>query len=244
MNPDLPRFMVFLTLAAAIHLAVALALGKLCGGGDVVEKLPQLDMSSVELSLLGDNERSAGIAPSASPQSQPPTPVETEPPVPVATIVEDYVVMAPTPSQAPSVRDFVPPALLPSPPESPRPGRRSSAIAAESSQSGITNRASIAEVNSSGTDMGDVPPSPATSLKPKYPESSRRRREEGIVSLDIEVDIFGHAAGVSVAVSSGSAKLDAAAVSAMRNARFTPATSGGSPVPGRIRIPICFRLSK
>jgi protein TonB len=79
-------------------------------------------------------------------------------------------------------------------------------------------------------------------IKPVYPESSLRKKEKGVVELDIEVDVRGVAVSLSVAVSSGFPALDAAALKAAAKAEFKPATSQGRPVASRVRLPIVFSL--
>lgn len=79
---------------------------------------------------------------------------------------------------------------------------------------------------------------------PAYPWISRRRGEQGRVILDVAVTADGHAKEVRIKRTSGSARLDQAAVAAVRKWRFSPARSAGRSVPGRIDVPIAFRLTK
>jgi protein TonB len=78
--------------------------------------------------------------------------------------------------------------------------------------------------------------------EPQYPPAARRRGIEGRVLLEVRVDPQGHPASVQVADSSGEESLDRAAVEAVRSWRFVPARNGGTPVDGRVRVPIRFRL--
>jgi protein TonB len=79
--------------------------------------------------------------------------------------------------------------------------------------------------------------------EPRYPESARQRREQGVVRVEIEVLADGTAGDVRVVESSGSALLDAAAAAAVRRWKFAPATVGGEPVPSALALPpIRFRL--
>jgi len=79
---------------------------------------------------------------------------------------------------------------------------------------------------------------------PPYPWISRSRGEQGRVILDVAVTADGHAKAVRIKRTSGSARLDQAALAAVEKWRFSPALSGGRAVAGRIEIPIAFRLKK
>lgn len=93
-----------------------------------------------------------------------------------------------------------------------------------------------------------IPPRPLTAAAgnraPAYPESARRRRESGRVMLRVAVSAEGRATEVAVALSSGSAVLDAAAADAVRGWRFVPATRGGLTVAGVAEVPVRFNLSE
>jgi TonB family protein len=73
-----------------------------------------------------------------------------------------------------------------------------------------------------------------------YPDFERRNGVEGRVIVAFVVDVDGVAWGVTVArgVSPG---LDAAAVEAVRAARFTPGQRNGRPVAVRFTLPVTFR---
>ncbi|MDQ1092182.1 TonB family protein [Xanthomonas sacchari] len=76
---------------------------------------------------------------------------------------------------------------------------------------------------------------------PTYPEAAVRAGISGKVMLLVELDAHGTPSGVRVLDhGSGSAALDAAAVSAAWKWRFSPATEHGRPVPSRMRIPVAF----
>jgi periplasmic protein TonB len=77
---------------------------------------------------------------------------------------------------------------------------------------------------------------------PPYPALSRRLREEGRVLLRVHVDEAGGVMEVSVATSSGSARLDDAAREAVRRWRFEPARSGERPIEGWALVPVAFEL--
>jgi len=64
---------------------------------------------------------------------------------------------------------------------------------------------------------------------PAYPPASRRLGEEGAVVLRVELDESGRVAAARVATSSGHARLDEAALAAVRGWRCVPPTHHGRP---------------
>jgi protein TonB len=77
---------------------------------------------------------------------------------------------------------------------------------------------------------------------PVYPRESRRNREQGTVVLEVDVGADGLPAAVRVVDDAGYPRLAAAAVEAVKNARFTPALRSGAPGAATVRIPFIFRL--
>lgn len=65
---------------------------------------------------------------------------------------------------------------------------------------------------------------------PPYPALSRRLGEAGVVVLRVELSETGHVATARVNTSSGHARLDEAALAAVRTWRCTPASRNGQPV--------------
>jgi len=82
-----------------------------------------------------------------------------------------------------------------------------------------------------------------TNPLPLYPLVARRLGMEGVVLLDVRVAPDGSPLEVRVRESSGFPLLDDAAVTTVRQRwRFLPARQGGTPVEGRVTVPIRFRL--
>ncbi|HEY6440974.1 MAG TPA: energy transducer TonB [Acetobacteraceae bacterium] len=81
-----------------------------------------------------------------------------------------------------------------------------------------------------------------TDRPPAYPEIARRRGEQGRVLLRVAVSPAGLPVNVSVAESSGYSVLDTAAVNAVEQWRFVPATRAGAPVAATAEVPLRFRL--
>lgn len=77
-----------------------------------------------------------------------------------------------------------------------------------------------------------------------YPRASRRAGEAGRVVLRVFIDEAGMPRQVHVQQSSGFARLDEAAVSAIQKARFKPYSDNGQPVAGWALVPLSFDLEK
>jgi periplasmic protein TonB len=77
---------------------------------------------------------------------------------------------------------------------------------------------------------------------PAYPSLSRRFNEEGTVTLRVELDEQGAVAAARIATSSGHARLDEAALAAVRGWRCTPAQRNGQPVRAVALQPFKFVL--
>lgn len=80
--------------------------------------------------------------------------------------------------------------------------------------------------------------------KPAYPSMSRRLGEEGRVMLWVMVEADGVPSKVEVRTGSGHARLDQAAVDAVRNWKFVPARRGSEPVSAPVIVPLSFTLPR
>jgi len=83
-----------------------------------------------------------------------------------------------------------------------------------------------------------VPPAPV------YSRLSARLRESGKALVRVFIDEAGLPRNVQIAASTGYARLDDAALVAVRNARFRPCVENGVAVGGWASIPIEFELPK
>ncbi len=77
---------------------------------------------------------------------------------------------------------------------------------------------------------------------PLYPPIARRLGETGRVLLRVFVRTDGSAADVQINKSSGSSRLDQAALDAVRKWSFEPARRGGIAVEAPVLVPISFTL--
>ena len=77
---------------------------------------------------------------------------------------------------------------------------------------------------------------------PHYPATARRRGYQGTVVLAVMVSETGSTQQIQIAASSGYAILDKAAMKAVYDWRFSPATRFGRPLAMRVKIPVQFIL--
>ena len=80
--------------------------------------------------------------------------------------------------------------------------------------------------------------------EPAYPAAARRRRQEGVTLLGVEVSAAGRAGRVVVKKSSGYRILDEAAVRAVVDWEFEPARIGAVAVESEIEVPVRFVLTR
>lgn len=99
----------------------------------------------------------------------------------------------------------------------------------------------IAAATASGAVAQDLKTS--NRVDPTYPSASRRAGEEGTVRLKVLVDEKGRPRDVAIATSSGFARLDEAAMQAVRKWRFVAATDGSRPLSAWTQVAITFRLT-
>ncbi len=85
-------------------------------------------------------------------------------------------------------------------------------------------------------------PTALNRILPIYPRSARRRGREGSVTLQVTVSELGEVSDTEVVVSSGHRELDSAAESAVRSARFVPASEDGVNIQGMVRLTFDFKL--
>ena len=219
----------------ALLLALASSLGWLSPDGAT---LPELDVTSVDLSFSDAPDETAAplavpppdkaaTAPPPPPEPPPPEPPPAEtPPDPHAYAVQPRAEPRPT-----SLRPALPEA--PEPPPEPTPDATPRPAAAPVPDTPAPSQARVA---------ADKPPVPRRRIKPDYPKGARQRGEEGDVSLELDISPGGTVDGVRIVASCGFAELEQAAVKAVRHARFTPARRGADKVPATVRLTLTFRL--
>lgn len=169
----------------------------------------------------------AMVAP-APPPPPPVQPVAKPAPTVVATRAPpvDTALRVPPepPRQAPAPQPEVPPPQLP-----------------------VTTSAAVATPAAANVAVTTVPPDfRAAYLNnpgPRYPNASRRRREEGTVVLKVLVSADGEPEQVLLEQSSGHDALDEAALGVVRDHwKFEPAREHDVPVPAWVAVPMQFSL--
>ncbi len=76
--------------------------------------------------------------------------------------------------------------------------------------------------------------------KPQYPALSLRLGESGLVELEVEVKADGSVGEIRIVQSPGFKRLEDAAITAIRQARFEPALEADHPIPSVLRVPFRF----
>jgi protein TonB len=90
---------------------------------------------------------------------------------------------------------------------------------------------------------GDLSSTMISATPPKYPLEARRAHEEGTVVLKLVLSTEGQVSDIAVARSSGSDRLDQAALSAVRKWRWRPMLRSGQAVmvQGNVTIPFVLQ---
>ena len=228
-----PRYLV---VAALVHGTVIL------GAGLEVWAASQLERPPIELSVL--LRQPALPLPEATPPEPEPEAGEESGEQPMDRLVEREVVWEP-PITEPEVQDQPDPVYsVPTrfraveelltrvrPPE-PEP------VAAPTP---VVIHPQVAEtfVEADALDERNEPPD--------YPPLARRRGVEGLVVLQVTVDLQGNVGGIEILLSAGSTRahqaLDQAAIAAVSKWRYQPATRGDRPVQSEVRLEVEFRIA-
>ena len=211
------RVLAAIFASVAVHAALIAVLSFFVEYSPSPDEGPILELASVEVSFSERDETDAEEVktPDEIPSTAP------EPPKTEESVVQNF--RHETTLPLPPVGDVA----IPEPPESRAPMPRPTPVETRPApkQSRI-----------------DAPPRLVKSIRPDYPNASRRRGDHGKVVLDIAVSETGAVVDAKVAKSSGHSELDAAAVKAAMAAILTPAKSDGKPVSSRARISIDFVL--
>jgi periplasmic protein TonB len=77
---------------------------------------------------------------------------------------------------------------------------------------------------------------------PAYPASAKRKGQQGTTLLNVSVTAQGQVSSLHILRSSGHLLLDKAAVRAVKQWKFIPATQAGKNVAARVNVPITFAL--
>lgn len=161
-----------------------------------------------------------------------PTPPPAESAPPAIALEEVTSMQAPVVTIAPMVAVDVPTPATPAP----------AAISpvASTAPAALPGPARPAPVVADG---GDLSSRMIAADPPRYPHESRRKKEQGTVVLSVLLATDGSVADISIADSSGFARLDEAALKAVRRWRWSPTIRDGAAVmvKGLVEIPFILR---
>lgn len=212
----------FLIASALIHAAVVAGVAWALSATGREKVIATLDLSSVELSFA-EEEREVAPNPVPTVSSRPGANQAVSKAVPVPSVempcADDGVAVPPTPP-TPEIAS-----------REPQLEKMELVDAAPSVPAAAPRQAHV-----------DAPPRPQRVIRPDYPRAARQRGEQGDVVLEIDVAVDGSVAAVAVATSSGFIDLDAAALKAVKAARFSPAKSGDRAVASHARLTLSFKL--
>ena len=224
------RVITAIGVSILLHGLVAVGLVAYLEYAPQPDVLATLDLSSVELSFAEEVRETAAVAPmpAAAPADlRPPKPKVDEPP-PEARMER------PLPPDAGEIR-------FPEPREDVRLKTEDAKTKDERRETEDAKPVGAPAAAPRQARL-DAPPRPKRSIRPDYPKGARQRGEQGDVVLEIRVNARGTVDDVKVAVSSGFAELDEAAVRAAKAAKFSPARSGRESVASTARLKLQFKL--
>jgi protein TonB len=217
---------------------------------------PGISMVFVDAAPVAPTVDAAAISPTvavapeeppvAAEKSPEPAPSLPDPPTHAASVQPD---LAPAASAA---REEERTALLPIPPVPPAPVRSThGAVARVPPAEDVSPRTSASAGAPAATSAPHVAapiiaPRPVAGMAdnrpPRYPESARRRQEQGQVMVGVSVAADGTPIDTRIDLSSGHKALDEAAMEAVRGWRFVPGSQDNRPVVASAEVPIVFRL--
>lgn len=207
------RTVVAVAVSLLVHALLAVALGVWLEYAPQPDVLATLDLSSVELSFAEKEEETAAVAPNLPTPPALPKPQDEKPPE-----TKPEKLLPPDPA-APKLR------------EPKEDVRLKTEDARQETAPAAPRQAKV-----------DAPPRPKRDIRPDYPKGARQRGEQGDVVVEIRVGADGLVAAAHVVTSCGFAELDAAALKAVKAAKFAPARSGREAVASTARLKLSFKL--
>lgn len=213
-SAGLPALALKGALVGAAHLALLLT--ALHAGGVITLKAAPRPAAVLTVMLVATPARPAPPAPARKPA----------PPVAQAAPARPAV-LAPPKAAAPAVADSAMPAAAPA-----------AAIVAAVAGTPAAS-ASVAEQHSEASFNAAYLNNP----EPVYPLASRRQGESGKVVLLVQVSPQGTVERLEVRQSCGYARLDQAALDAVRRWRFVPARLGERAIAASVLVPLTFSLN-
>ena len=168
----------------------------------------------------------------------PPAPVQTKPtptpaaPKPSATPVEKKPIKPPVKRTAPA------PKHQPLQQKTPVTTTQVAAV-----QASATSRSAAAVATPPSYQAPSAEAQGLNNAAPAYPPTSRKKREQGVVWLEVHVGVQGELLEIKLKTSSGFSRLDDAALRAVKHWRFQPALRDGKAVDAWYDLPVRFSLT-
>jgi len=196
---------------------------------------PAAPPTETQNQTMTDVEKEIPLA--AEPETQP---AATQPVMPPET--SQTTPPTPAPLTAPAPAPVSPPTTSPqtTAPFSPKPATIQT-LRGES----LGNSSSVALTDTANESLPTTPaqvdPNYLHRPNPVYPAVSKRLREAGTVLLRVSLDAAGTVSVVTVQTTSDYPRLDQAAIEAVRQWRFIPATRGQQAIASTVLVPIEFK---
>lgn len=234
-----------ISLAAGVivaHLAVALVV--FMRPDAPVEVSPSQLAIMVEMVQSPPQAQATALPPAPVPPTPTPVRQTATPPAPVPLASRQPATVADRALPVPSPEPRVPsPAPLAAPVAAPSP---SPALPVVSAMTPAAPAAELPRVPAQPKEAGPVTDTDylGSPPRPVFPRVSRELGEQGTVRLRVLVDEQGRPTSILVAQSSGFPRLDQAAISALKAARFKPYQEGGVPQSRWVLAPFTFNLTE
>lgn len=242
------KFVAAILLSVVFHVGIFLLIVLFFNWFDEDIELAQLDLSAVELSFSENTDESPVISPVMPQQhqeaatkhetnvpDQPDEPnVKFQEELPQPPLDEREAQITELESDRLEADDF----RAPKTEKIPSPVKRDDPIAPEKKEA----RPETPAINAANQARLDAQPRLKHSIQPRYPDSARKRGEQGTVVFEIVIDRKGRVESCLMIKSSGFGDLDKAAERAVRSAQFVPAKKNGKNVSSTRRIPVDFKL--
>lgn len=220
-RPATRRKIVAACVLGAVAFHGALAFAPLHFGSSAAEYgIAPGDRFEVTLMVVEDELAPAAQQQSAALETPPPPVVDVAADMEPASVEEE--VIAPAPQIAAAAKPI----------QQPRPAIATATVAPKA----VARAVGAGERTMAKPNYLRNPP-------PSYPAESRKLHEEGVVLLKVSVTAEGRAADVQLQRSSGFARLDEAALKAVRRWEFNPARAGATPVACSVEVPVRFGLN-
>lgn len=241
-----------LLLSLSLHLVLLALVQPVPGGGGTETLVIQAHLAAPEMKAP---ESLPEVLPEAAQEPVPEPVEEAKPPIQPAKAPEPLLTshvpspapplpVAPTPVESVSEPISAPPAAAvpvrepaKAPPVASIAPSTSAAPNGTSAPIGIgidTNWYLARQVDTRARETGRI--------VPEYPESARRRNQEGTLKLMVKIDDLGRVRDVEVVEADYPGIFDEAAIEAFREARFHPAMKDGRPVRYQAYIRVVFKL--